>query len=46
MIILRQIVLHYYTDLNLPSVCKDPGKQARKGFRPPFAMKGIGYFQN
>ena len=21
-------------------------KQARKGFRPPSAMKGIGYFQN
>ena len=21
-------------------------KQARKGFRPPGAMKGIGYFQN
>jgi len=21
-------------------------KQARKGFRPPSAMKGMGYFQN
>ena len=29
-----------------PVCCKKQQKQARKGFRPPSAMKGIGYFQN
>ena len=28
MIILHKIVLHYYTDLNLPSFCTDPGKKS------------------